>query len=79
MTLANTFAVIRAANRKTVSAAKLTKSRGVEYIFGGVFLIDRVIEQIGGKQLAMTLLTHEDANVRYQALLAVQKMMVQNW
>ncbi|GAV05740.1 hypothetical protein RvY_15821 [Ramazzottius varieornatus] len=38
-----------------------------------------VIEQIGGKQLAMTLLTHEDANVRYQALLAVQKMMVQNW
>jgi V-type H+-transporting ATPase subunit H len=39
----------------------------------------QIIEQIGGKQLAMTLLTHEDSNVRYQALLAVQKMMVQNW
>ncbi|XP_059609545.1 V-type proton ATPase subunit H isoform X2 [Phlebotomus argentipes] len=39
----------------------------------------RVIEQLGGKQLVMQLLSHEDPNVRYEALLAVQKLMVHNW
>ena len=40
---------------------------------------DRVVEQLGGKQLVMTHLSHEDPNVRYEALLAVQKLMVHNW
>ncbi len=39
----------------------------------------RVIEQLNGKQQVMRLLTHEDPNVRYSALLAVQKIMVHNW
>ncbi|XP_066140275.1 V-type proton ATPase subunit H isoform X3 [Euwallacea fornicatus] len=38
-----------------------------------------VIEQLGGKQLVMQLLGHADPNVRYEALLAVQKLMVHNW
>lgn len=38
-----------------------------------------VIEQLGGKQLVMLLLGHDDPNVRYEALLAVQKLMVHNW
>ena len=38
-----------------------------------------VIEQLGGKQLVMQHLSHEDPNVRYEALLAVQKVMVHNW
>lgn len=38
-----------------------------------------VTENLGGKQLVMQLLTHEDPNVRYEALLCVQKLMVQNW
>lgn len=38
-----------------------------------------VCENLGGKQLVMQLLTHSDANVRYEALLCVQKLMVQNW
>ncbi|BES87550.1 vacuolar ATP synthase subunit H [Nesidiocoris tenuis] len=38
-----------------------------------------VIESLGGKQLVMQLLSHEDPNVRYEALLAVQKLMVHNW
>jgi len=38
-----------------------------------------VIEQLGGKQLVMHNLSHEDPNVRYEALLAVQKLMVHNW
>ena len=39
-----------------------------------------VIEQLGGKQAIMALLaSHEDPNVKYEALLAVQKLMTQNW
>ncbi|VDM59070.1 unnamed protein product [Angiostrongylus costaricensis] len=38
-----------------------------------------VIEQYQGKQAVMRLLTAEDPNVRYHALLAVQKLMVHNW
>jgi len=38
-----------------------------------------VIEQLNGKQLVMQHLVHEDPNVRYEALLAVQKLMVHNW
>ncbi|RWS30120.1 V-type proton ATPase subunit H-like isoform X1 [Leptotrombidium deliense] len=38
-----------------------------------------VIEQQGGKHMVMQLLTHDDPNVRYEALLCVQKLMVHNW
>lgn len=38
-----------------------------------------VAENLGGKHLVMQRLTHEDTQVRYQALLCVQKLMVQNW
>lgn len=38
-----------------------------------------LIEHFGGKQLVMQLLSHEDPNVRYEALVAVQKLMVHNW
>lgn len=45
-------------------------------MFADIFSI---IEQLGGKQMVMQLLAHEDSNVRYEALLAVQKLMVHNW
>ncbi|KAF6025594.1 VhaSFD [Bugula neritina] len=38
-----------------------------------------VLEQIGGKEAVMKHLAHEDPNVRYEALLSVQKLMVHNW
>ncbi|XP_043641711.1 V-type proton ATPase subunit H isoform X1 [Drosophila teissieri] len=38
-----------------------------------------VLEQLGGKQIVMQHLGHKDPNVRYEALLAVQKLMVHNW
>jgi len=38
-----------------------------------------IIEQYQGKQAVMRLLSAEDPNVRYHALLAVQKLMVHNW
>jgi V-type H+-transporting ATPase subunit H len=38
-----------------------------------------VIEQYQGKQAVMKLLSAEDPNVRYHALLAIQKLMVHNW
>ncbi|CAM9656973.1 unnamed protein product [Lampetra planeri] len=39
----------------------------------------KIIEQLGCKQLVMTLMHHVDTDVRYNALLAVQKFMVHNW
>uniref|UniRef100_A0A5K3EUN7 V-type proton ATPase subunit H n=1 Tax=Mesocestoides corti TaxID=53468 RepID=A0A5K3EUN7_MESCO len=39
----------------------------------------QVIDQLGGKQVVMSLLQHNDASVRYNALLALQKIMVHNW
>ncbi|PAA46367.1 hypothetical protein BOX15_Mlig007750g3 [Macrostomum lignano] len=38
-----------------------------------------VIEQLGAKELVMRMLTSDDPNVRYNALIAVQKIMVHNW
>lgn len=39
----------------------------------------RIIETLGGKQLVMALLQHDDPNVRYNALVSLQKIMVHNW
>jgi len=39
----------------------------------------RIIEQFGGKSKLMALLNHDNPNVKKQALLCVQKLMVQNW
>ncbi|XP_059175247.1 V-type proton ATPase subunit H-like [Physella acuta] len=38
-----------------------------------------VVEQLGGKQLVMQYMMHTDPNVKYEALIAVQKLMVHNW
>jgi len=37
------------------------------------------VQKLGAKQKIMELMTHEDSEVRYQALLAVQKYMVHAW
>ena len=39
----------------------------------------RVLETLGCKELVMRRMNHQDPNVRYEALLAVQKLMVHNW
>ncbi|KAI7862067.1 ATPase V1 complex subunit H [Spinellus fusiger] len=39
----------------------------------------RVLQEIGAKQRIMELMTHEDQQVKYQALSAVQKYMYQAW
>lgn len=38
-----------------------------------------VLENLGIKSHIMRLMAHKDKLVKYQALLAVQKIMVQNW
>ncbi|KAI8637446.1 armadillo-type protein [Parasitella parasitica] len=38
-----------------------------------------ILQDIGAKQRIMELMTHDDQEVRYQALLAVQKYMHQAW
>ena len=66
------FAIIPEANSKNI--------KNINSFISYVLKKNRsVIEQLGGKQLVMQLLSHEDPNVRYEALLAVQKLMVHNW
>ncbi|KAK2551473.1 V-type proton ATPase subunit H [Acropora cervicornis] len=38
-----------------------------------------VLENLGCKVMVMRMMTHNDASVRKEALLAVQKLMVHNW
>ena len=45
----------------------------------GCLRINRVIEMLKGKEVVMRLVSHVNSEVRMQALLAIQKMMVQNW
>lgn len=49
------------------------------WLLSNMPLLHSVLEQLGGKQIVMQHLGHEDPNVRYEALLAVQKLMVHNW
>jgi len=39
----------------------------------------KFVQEVGAKQRIMELMTQEDSDVRYQALLAVQKYMVNAW
>lgn len=72
MILVNMFVIIQEENSKK----NKTFFFSLQYLKKKYF---SVIEQLGGKQLVMQLLSHEDPNVRYEALLAVQKLMVHNW
>ena len=38
-----------------------------------------VIEQLDAKTTIMSMLSHEDTNVKHQALLCIQKLMVHHW
>ena len=39
----------------------------------------RNIDALGAKETVMGMVSHGNSDVRMQALLAIQKMMVQNW
>lgn len=39
----------------------------------------QVLETLGGKKYIMKHMQNEDPAVRYEALIAVQKLMTQNW
>jgi len=38
-----------------------------------------ICEELGIKESVMKLMTHENSQVKYNALITVQKLMVQNW
>lgn len=38
-----------------------------------------VLEKLGGKQIIMDLTKHENTQVKEQALLSLQKIMIHNW
>lgn len=56
-----------------MEAAKISHERCV-YSF-----VSSVLENLGCKVRVMGMMTHDDPNVRKEALLAVQKLMVHNW
>ncbi|OZJ03068.1 hypothetical protein BZG36_04613, partial [Bifiguratus adelaidae] len=50
-----------------------------QYVKFGQKDAKKYVQDIGAKQKVMELMTHPDKDVRYQALLAVQKYMVNAW
>jgi hypothetical protein len=75
MTLENTYDTIREEKSKS-----LKNEINIQLKYLNSFLSDcSVIEQLDGKGVIMSMLTHEDTQVRHQALLCVQKLMVHNW
>ncbi len=44
-----------------------------------ILLYFSAFDALGGKELIMLRMASDDANVRYEALIAVQKLMVHNW
>ena len=44
-----------------------------------VCFVCSVLENLGCKVMVMKMMAHNDPNVRKEALLAVQKLMVHNW
>ena len=39
----------------------------------------RTVADLGGKTRVMELMTHENADVRYQALISVQRLIAHPW
>merc|ERR550525_1953512 len=60
------------------NAAKLN-DKNYELLRILITLLESTKEPLGGKTMVMALLSHDDPNVGYEALLAVQKLMVHNW
>ena len=48
-------------------------------IFNVSLVMLSVIDKLGAKELVMNLVNDSNTEVRMQALLSIQKMMVQNW
>ncbi len=44
-----------------------------------VVVVVRAVDNLGAKDEVMNLVNHGNSDVKMQALLAIQKMMVQNW
>ena len=44
-----------------------------------VVLCCRNIDTLGAKEMVMGMVNHGNSEVRMQALISIQKMMVQNW
>ena len=44
-----------------------------------IFVNSSVIEQLDAKTTIMNHLTNNDANVKHQALLCIQKLMIHHW
>lgn len=42
-------------------------------------LLKSVIEQLEGKTTVMSMLSHPNTDVKHQALLCIQKLMVHHW
>jgi V-type H+-transporting ATPase subunit H len=44
-----------------------------------IFRSYRIVADLGGKSQVMALMTHENPDVRYRALLTVQQLVSQPW
>lgn len=73
----NTLVVILQESQSAVAIAVAAHDLGeyVRYYPRG----KRNIDALGAKEMVMGMVSHGNADVRMQALLAIQKMMVQNW
>lgn len=63
----------------TSNTTSVARSEFFLTLFALYYTLARFVTDLGGKTRVMDLMTHEDPDVRYRALISVQQLVSQPW